>query len=82
MDLDSLPRGPDGVLPSACARSIGVSASLLAARDAGEVVAVRRGVYVPTGFDELPAVEQHRARAFAVAHQRPGVVFAGSTRAP
>lgn len=81
MDLDSLPRSPGGVLTAARARSIGVSASLLTARDAGELVAVRRGVYVPTGFDELPAVEQHRTRAYAVAHQRPGVVFAGLTAA-
>ncbi|WP_136708681.1 hypothetical protein [Agromyces sp. H66] len=81
MDLDALPRGPGDVFPSARARSIGVSASLLTARDAGELVVVRRGVYVPTGFDELPAVEQHRTRAFAVAHQRPGVVFAGFTAA-
>lgn len=81
MDLDALPRGAGGLIPSARARSIGMSASLLTARDAGELVAVRRGVYVPTGFDELPALERHRARAFAVAHQRPGVVFAGFTAA-
>lgn len=81
MELDGFPRAAGGVIPSARARSIGLSASLFTARDAGELIAVRRGVYVPAGFEELPAVEQHRARAFAVAHQRPGVVFAGFTAA-
>jgi hypothetical protein len=81
MELDSFPRGAGGVIPSARARSIGMSAPLLTARDAGELVAVRRGVYVPAGFEQLSALERHRARAFAVAHQRPGVVFAGFTAA-
>ncbi|WP_173921994.1 hypothetical protein [Agromyces sp. Marseille-P2726] len=82
MDLDSLPRaGGDGI-PSAQARAVGVSATLLTARDAGHLVAVRRGIYVPAaGRDDLSAVDRHREMAFAVAHQRPGVVFAGFTAA-
>jgi hypothetical protein len=82
MELDSFPRGAGGVIPSARARSAGVSASLLTARDAGELVAVRRGVYLPSAsFEEMSAVQRHRALAFAVAHQRPQAVFAGFTAA-
>jgi hypothetical protein len=82
MELDAFPRGAGGVIPSRRARSVGLSASLLTARDAGELVAVRRGVYVPSAsLAEMSAVERHRALAFAVAHQRPQVVFAGFTAA-
>ncbi|TYL52421.1 hypothetical protein [Agromyces mariniharenae] len=82
MDLDSLPRAAGAVIPSALARAAGVSATLLTARDAGRLVAVRRGVYVPSaGRDELASVVRHREMAFAVAHQRPRVVFAGITAA-
>ena len=82
MDLDSLPRAAGAVIPSALARAAGVSATLLTARDAGRLVAVRRGVYVPSaGRDELSSVVRHREMAFAVAQQRPRVVFAGFTAA-
>ena len=82
MDLDAFPLGAGGVMPSARSRSAGVSASLLTARDAGELVAVRRGVYLPSArLEGMTAAERHRAQAFAVAHQRPGVVFAGFTAA-
>lgn len=82
MDLDSLPRAAGAVIPSALARAAGVSATLMTARDAGRLVAVRRGVYVPApGRHELSSVVRHREMAFAVAHQRPGVVFAGITAA-
>lgn len=70
------------MIPSARARSAGVSASLLTARDAGELVAVRRGVYLPAAsLETMSAVQRHRTQAFAVAHQRPHVVFAGLTAA-
>ena len=82
MELDSFRRGPGDVIPSARARAAGVAAPLLTARDAGELVAVRRGVYLPSAsFEEMSAVQRHRALAFAVAHQRPQVVFAGFTAA-
>lgn len=81
MELDAFPRAAGGVIPSARARSIGLAAPLLTARDSGEVVAVRRGVYVAAGFEELAPVERHRTLAFAIASQRPGVVFAGFTAA-
>lgn len=82
MDLDSLPRAAGEVIPSARARAAGVSATLLTARDAGRLVAVRRGIYVLSArHEELSPVARHREMAFAVAHQRPGVVFAGFTAA-
>lgn len=82
MDLDSLPRAAGDVIPSARARAAGVSATLLTARDAGRLVAVRRGMYVLSArHEELSPVARHREMAFAVAHQRPGVVFAGFTGA-
>ena len=82
MDLDAFPLGAGGVIASARARSAGLSASLLTARDAGALVAVRRGVYVPSAsLGGMTAADRHRAQAFAVAHQRPGVVFAGFTAA-
>ncbi|RZS67815.1 hypothetical protein EV187_0236 [Agromyces ramosus] len=82
MDLDSLPRAAGDVIPSARARAAGVSATLLTARDAGRLVAVRRGMYVLAArHDELSPVARHREMAFAVAQQRPGVVFAGFTAA-
>ncbi|HWM15028.1 MAG TPA: hypothetical protein VNP97_00410 [Microbacterium sp.] len=82
MDLDSLPHAAGGVIPAARARAAGVSASLLAARDAGRLVVVRRGVYVQSAHHKpMSAVDRHRTSAFAVALQRPGVVFAGFTAA-
>jgi hypothetical protein len=82
VDLDSLPRAAGAVIPSARARAVGVSATLLTARDAGRIVAVRRGVYVVSaGREELSPAARHREMAFAVAQQRPGVVFAGFTAA-
>lgn len=82
MELDSFPRAAGGVIPSGRARSVGLSASLLTARDAGQLVAVRRGVYLPSAsLAEMSAIQRYRALAFAVAHQRPHVVFAGFTAA-
>jgi hypothetical protein len=82
MDLDSLPHAAGGVIPSAQARAEGVSASLLTARDAGRLVAVRRGIYVQSSRHKaMSSVERHRTGAFAVALQRPGVVLAGFTAA-
>ena len=82
MDVESLPRAAGDVIPSARARAAGLSAALLTARDSGVLVAVRRGVYVASaGRDELSPIVRHREMAFAVAQQRPGVVFAGITAA-
>lgn len=70
------------MIASAHARTAGVSASLLTARDAGELVALRRGVYLPSAsLEEMSAAERYRTLAFAVAQQRPGAVFAGFTAA-
>ena len=82
MDVESVPRAPGEVFTSARARAAGLSATLLTARDAGELVAVRRGVYVAAaGHEELSPILRHREMALAVAQQRPGVVFAGFTAA-
>lgn len=82
VDPDALPRAAGAVIPSTLARAAGVSATLMTARDAGRLVAVRRGIYVLSADrDELSPVARHREMAFAVAHQRPAVVFAGITAA-
>ena len=82
MDVESLPRGAGGLIPSVRARAAGLSATLLTARDAGALVAVRRGVYVAAAdCEELSPIARHREMAFAVAQQRPDVVFAGFTAA-
>ncbi|UOE44594.1 hypothetical protein [Agromyces larvae] len=82
MDLDSLPRSAGGLITFGRSREIGMAASLLTARDAGDLVAVRRGVYLESSrHARLTHVERHRSQAFAVAEQRPGVVFAGITAA-
>ena len=68
MDVESLPRAPGEVFTSARARAAGLSATLLTARDAGELVAVRRGVYVAAaGHEELSPILRHREMALAVA---------------
>lgn len=82
MDLDAFPRGSGGVIPSSLVNDAGLSASLLTARDTGELTAVRRGVYLESArLERMSGVERHRVRAHAVAQQRPGVVFAGITAA-
>jgi hypothetical protein len=82
MELDSFPLAAGGVIPSGRAQSVGLSASLLTARDAGQLVAVRRGIYLPSAsLEEMSAIQRYRALAFAVAHQRPHAVFAGFTAA-
>lgn len=61
---------------------VGAAGALLDARDRGAIVQVRRGVYLErTTFDRSTAVEQHRLRVLAVAHQRPSAVFAGFSAA-
>lgn len=80
--LGLLPRGAGGLMTSRRAADVGVSAALLGARDAGELTPVRRGVYLESErLARLSWIEMHRARALAVAEQRPGVVFAGITAA-
>lgn len=60
----------------------GLSASLLTARDRGQLAPIRRGVYLESErLREMSIVELHRVRAHAVAQQRPQVVFAGITAA-
>jgi len=70
------------VIASNRANDAGLSASLLTARDRGEVAAVRRGVYLESDrLASMSGLELHRVRAHAVAQQRHQVVFAGITAA-
>jgi hypothetical protein len=82
MDLEAFPRDSGGVIASSRANHAGLSASLLTARDRGELAVVRRGVYVESDrLEAMSGVELHRLRAHAVAQQRHQAVFAGISAA-
>ncbi|MGX5697055.1 hypothetical protein ACWKWP_12715 [Agromyces soli] len=81
-DLGSLPGRPEGIMSARAAREVGRDHELRGARADGQVVAIRRGVYVDAArYGGASADERQLMRIAAVATQRPNAVFAGTSAA-
>lgn len=77
-----LARTADGLIVTRDSRALGEYAALAAARAAGEVRRVRRGVYLETSHAEsLRDADRYRVRSLAVAAQRRSPVLAGCSAA-
>ncbi|KQX07886.1 MULTISPECIES: hypothetical protein [unclassified Leifsonia] len=77
-----LPTTPENLVLSRRAGEVGMADTLRSARRAGELVRMRRGVYMPeTAHRDLTERESYRTRALAVGEQRARPVYAGFTAA-
>ncbi|WP_308799733.1 hypothetical protein [Agromyces silvae] len=82
MSLHPLPMDGDGLIAAGTAKIMGEGRALLSAHRSGEIIRLRRGVYVDAERHAAQrALDRYRSSVLAAGRQRRRPVFAGQTAA-